>query len=255
MAKVITYINEKGGIGKTSVCFNTAWELARRGRKILMIDMDGQQANLTYFCGVNKDAKLATMHNVLMQDEPITNCIVTVRENLGLIPANNMVANIPNQAKIPTMLKAVKEARELYDYIFIDVNPSPNWNHVLALAATDFCIIPMLPDVASLEGNKGIIESIEQMQAFGNNNLKVLGLLINKNNNTTNLSKTVANVANEVAKKMNTKVFRTKVRNGVAMSENVYLHIGVTEYKPKEKISQDIRDLADEIEEEVKKHG
>lgn len=50
--KIITFINEKGGVGKTSACFNTAWELSNRGKKILMIDIDGQKANLTFFTGI-----------------------------------------------------------------------------------------------------------------------------------------------------------------------------------------------------------
>lgn len=55
--KIITFINEKGGVGKTSVCFNSAWELSGLGKKILMIDMDGQKANLTFFSGVqHKDS-------------------------------------------------------------------------------------------------------------------------------------------------------------------------------------------------------
>ena len=55
MRQIITFINEKGGVGKSSVCFNTAWELANQGKNILIIDLDGQKANISFFTGVEKD--------------------------------------------------------------------------------------------------------------------------------------------------------------------------------------------------------
>ena len=64
MSSVITFINEKGGVGKSSVCFNTAWELANRGKKILIMDLDGQKANISFFAGVNKD-NITTMAPLL----------------------------------------------------------------------------------------------------------------------------------------------------------------------------------------------
>ena len=61
MANRIVFINEKGGVGKTSACFNASWELAKRGKKVLMVDMDGQRANLSFFCGIDKTQDIHTL--------------------------------------------------------------------------------------------------------------------------------------------------------------------------------------------------
>lgn len=251
MGNIITFINEKGGIGKTSCCFNLAWAMSDK-KRILMIDMDGQRANLTFFAGINKTDDLPTVYNILHEDKDIKDTIVSVKQNLFLIPATVNVSNISQAAKITKMKKALDAVKKNYDYIFIDVNPTPNWTHVLSLSSSDYIIIPMLPDIASLEANKGIAESIEEILETTNPNLKVLGILFNKNTNRTNLSKQVKNVADSVAKQLNTKVFETKIRDAIALSENIGLHVGVTQYNPKAPVSQDIMDLAKEVERRIK---
>lgn len=251
MSRTITFINEKGGIGKTSCCFNVAWELARKN-KVLMIDLDGQTANLTWFCGVKKTDDMPTMFNVLQAGESIQNAIVNVKESLDLVPATVVVSGLTQTAKIIRMKKALEEVKDLYDYVFIDVNPTPNWSHVLALSASDYIIVPMLPDPASLEAIIGITESVEEVLETTNPNLKVLGILFNKNNNRTNLSKQVAAIAENMAEHLNTKVFETKIRNAVVLSENAHVHKGITDYDPVSNAAEDIRNVVKEIERMVK---
>ena len=253
MSVKIAFINEKGGIGKSSSCFNTAWALSEK-KKILMIDIDGQRANLTFFCGIKKTDDMDTIFNVLQTGTDIKDVIVPVKKNLDLIPANVNVSDLNQSAKITKLKHAIEEVSDKYDYIFIDVNPTPNWSHVLALSVSDFAVIPMLPDIASLEANKGIAESIEEIQNTTNSNLKVLGLLFNKNTNRTNLSHEVNDIAEKMAKSLNSKVFQTKIRVAVALSENINEHVGITEYAPSSPAAKDFRDFVKELEKEVKKH-
>lgn len=252
MGNVITFINEKGGIGKTSCCFNIAWEMSNTD-KILLIDLDGQRANLSYFLGVKKENNMPTMFDVLQIGLNITDAIIKIKDNIDVIPATVNVANLTQTAKISRMKKAIEEVRDKYDYIFIDVSPKPDWSHVLALSCSDYIIIPMLPDITSLEANNGIKESVEEIQESTNPNLKVLGILFNKNDNRTNLSKSVSAVAEKMAALLNTKVLNTKIRNAVALGETVSSHIGVTEYDPKSKAAKDIIAVTKEIKQEVKK--
>lgn len=254
MGHIITYINEKGGIGKTSCCFNTAWAMSEN-KRILMVDLDGQRANLSFFAGVEKNDNMATMYDVLHQDMPIENAIVKIRHNLFIVPATSNVSNISQTAKITRLKAELNRIRNDFDYVLIDVNPTPNWTHVLSLSCSDFIIIPMLPDIASLEANKGIAESIEEIVNTTNPNLKVLGILFNKNTNTTNLSKQVKAVADNVAISLGSSVFDTKIRNAIALSENIGLHVGVTEYAPKSPVAGDIQDLVAEIERRVAEIG
>lgn len=252
-AKVITFINEKGGIGKTSTCFNTAWELAKDNR-VLLIDLDGQRANLTYFCGVKKEEEMETIFDVLCRSKAVQDTIIEVKENLYIIPATVEVSNLTQTAKVSKFKKAIQSINSDYDYIFIDVSPSPNWGQYLALSASDYAIIPMLPDIASIEASNGIVESLEEILDTSNSNLKVLGILFNKYDTRTNLSKQVTRIANKLAEKLDTKIFDTKIRNSVSLSENVYVHKGITEYDKKSMAANDYINLIEEIKKELKDH-
>ena len=252
MAETITFINEKGGVGKTSACFNSAWELSRRGRRILMIDMDGQKANLTFFTGADDGEDMKTMADVFKGDVSIGDTIRNVKESLDIIPADSSMSNLGMEAKVVKFRKSLSEISEGYDYIFIDVNPAPGWSHYLSLSVSDHAVVVMLPDIASLEGNKGILETIEEIKGTTNPNLNILGFLFNKNNNRTVLAKQVTDAAENMAAAAGTTVFETKIRNTVTLSENVIAHIGVTEYAPASPAADDFSDFADELERRLK---
>jgi len=250
MGTIITFINEKGGVGKSSCCFNVAWELTKR-KKVLLIDMDGQRANLTFFCGITKKEDMLTIFNVLQSNSNIKDTIKGVKKNLDIIPASQDVSNLTTNAKISKYKKVLEEVKNEYDYIFIDVNPTPGWGHILALSVSNYIIAPMLPDVTSLEANNGIIESIEEIRETSNPNLKVLGLVFNKHTPRTNLSKQVLEISGEMASVLNTKVFESKIRNAVSLSENVYYHIGITDYDENSAAAEDVRNFIKEIESRI----
>lgn len=248
MATTITFINEKGGVGKSQTQFSIAWELSLRGKKVLIIDMDGQRANISYMCGVKKSDDMATMFNVLQMNLDPTNAIVNIRENFDIIPGTNALSGITQAAKSKRMKEVISQLGAAYDYIFIDVSPSPDWRQYLTLSACDYAIIVMLPDMASLEANNGIIESIEELQEGANPNLKIMGILINRNENRSNMGKTARSFAEKFAQALNTKVFKTTVRNAVSMGESAYSHIGITEYDSSSDVAKDIRSITDELE-------
>lgn len=247
----ITFINEKGGVGKTSVCFNSAWELSRRGRRVLMIDMDGQKANLTFFTGADQNDNIITMADVFKGDVSIRDIVMNVKENLDIIPANSSMANLGMEAKVIKFRKSIAELADDYDYIFIDVNPAPGWSHYLSLSVSDYAVIVMLPDIASLEGNKGILETIEEIQGTTNPGLDILGLLFNKNNSRTILAKQVTEAAEAMAAAAGTSVFDTKIRNSVALSENIIAHTGITEYAPSSPSAEDFILFIKELERRI----
>ena len=251
MANIVTFINEKGGVGKTSSCFNSAWELASRGKRVLMIDMDGQKANLSFFAGLTHGEEMLTIADVFKSDLSIKETIKQRKENLFLIPADTRVSNLDMTAKVSKFRKAIAEIKDEFDFIFIDVNPTPGWGHYLSLSVSDYAIIVMLPDIASLEANKGILETIEEIQDTTNPNLKILGILFNKNNSRTVLAKQVFDAAGMMAEQLDTKIFDVKIRNAVALSENILSHEGITDYDPRSGAAEDIKALVDEIMEGV----
>ncbi len=249
MAQIITCITEKGGVGKTSILFNTAWELSKK-KKILMIDLDGQEANLTYFCGIKKTDDMKTMFNILVTGTEIKDTIINVKENLDIIPAKAEVSSLPENSSPGKLLKQLGTVADRYDYIFIDVSPTPNKSHFIALCVSDSVIIPMLPDGASLKALNGIAESINEVK-FANRNLKVLGILYNRNEGRTNLSKEVKEVTKKVADELDTRPFEVGIRQAVVLGENVMMHEGITDYAPTHPAANDYREFIKEMEKRI----
>lgn len=251
MAKIITFINEKGGVGKTSICFNTAWELSNQGRKILMIDIDGQNANLTFFTGIDRTGEIKTLIDVLKNGASLKESVTPVKENLDILPANTAVASIGMDAKVSRFRSELKTIKNVYDYIFIDVNPSPGWGHYLSLSVSDYAVVVMLPDIASLEGNSGILESIMDIQETNNTRLQIAGILFNRNSDRTNLGRQVQEIAEQMAQNAETKVFENKIPQAISLSECVAVHQGVTDYDSGSKAAEAIREFAKELEREI----
>lgn len=252
MCRIISLINEKGGVGKSSITYSCAWELAREGCRVLIIDMDGQTANISYIAGVSTEGCI-TMYDVLVKGSHMKDAVIRVAKAgdmvLDIIPANVMMADAMNTVKITKMKSAVKEVADDYDYIFIDVNPSPDKRHALTLAVCDHIGIIMLPDVLSLEANTGIIESVEEVKDGINTGLNIAGIILNQYDGRTNLSKAVCKRAEKMADYLNTSVFRASIRKSVVMGESASAHVGVTEYAPRAEISRDMRQFTEELKE------
>jgi len=251
MGKIITFVLEKGGTGKSSDLLNCAIDLSRNGRKVLIIDMDGQRANITDYLGVKKTDSMLTMLNVLQGGASIRDAIVPLRENLYIVPANSQVTGIGDAIKFSWMKKAVFEVRDEYDYILIDVTPTPNRIHALSMGVSDYLILVMLPDGAGLTAIMGISESIDEIREFANPGLKVLGILVNQSTSRTNMSKQSKLVSGKLAGQLGTSLFNTGIRSSVLVQEAEYQHLGVEEYDPKSKVAEDFRNLVAEIEERI----
>lgn len=250
MSQVITLIDEKGVVGKSSVCFNTAWELANRGKNILILDLDGQKANISFFAGVNKD-NITTIVDVFKHDADINSTIINIKKNLDIIPANSSVASLDMSAKVSKLRKAINNIHTKYEFIFIDVNPAPSWSHYLSLSVSYFALIIMLPDIASLEVNNGILDTIDEIQQTNNPNLKILGFLFNKYSSRTILSSKVLETAKEIASKVKSRVFKHKIRQSVILCENVLMHKGITDYNHRSAPAIDYLRFVNEFEEVI----
>lgn len=251
MAKVVTYINEKGGVGKTSICYNTAWQFASEGKRVLMVDIDGQKANLTFFSGIDKFNGMKTMIDVLKNGCNLKSAAVKVKDNLWIVPADAAVSDIGMDAKVSRFRRELKAIEEDYDYIFIDVTPSPGWSHYLSLSVSDYAVVIMLPDIASLEGNSGILESIQEIQETTNFKLKIAGILFNRNNERTTLSHRVQEVVERMANDADTSIFENKIPQAISLSECVAAHVGITDYDSGSKAAESIIKFSNELKEKI----
>lgn len=248
--KVLLVVNEKGGVGKTTVTFNTAFELAQQGKRVLMIDLDPQRANLSFMAGLGKEKEKVTMYNVLVEKVSIKKAIRVVDDNLHMVVSDLSVAKIStDNSNLNRFKMALNEIRGYYDYCFIDVPPSPlpGQAHVYAVGSADYIIPVMDSDIMNVEALKGLSETIYAARESVNPNVQVLGILINKYNWRTNLSKQVVKRAGQIADSLDTVVLKTKIRNNVSIAEAVGKNVGITEYDPKSNGAEDIKKLVKEL--------
>lgn len=247
MGIVVSIIIEAGGAGKTNTTLHTAWELAMRGKKVLMIDMDGQSGNLTFFTGVSVSDDSFTMYDVLQRNKSIDSAIIPVRENLDLIPAKMEVLDITQRSTIGRMVDVVNSVRDQYDFIFIDNNPDPTWRHALTLSVTDEVVVLMTGDFKSLEASYALLESVESMKPM-NPRLHIAGFLFNRFDQRLSIAKDVYAAAGTMSANAKTKIFDTIIRQDILFTETSAAHRGITELAPKSRGAEDIRSFANELE-------
>ena len=197
MSKVIAVVNQKGGVGKTTTTASIGVGLARRGKKVLLIDLD-PQGNLTINLGFkNPDEIEHTITDILMgmihHREIPEDCICKLGE-LDLIPANIELASIElalmNTLSRETLLaKYIRGIKNNYEYIMIDCHPKLDLLTINALVGTDEVIIPTTPEYLSIKGFNFLFNTIQQVRSELNPKIKIAGILPTMVDSRTNLSK------------------------------------------------------------------
>ncbi len=253
--KVIMFLNRAGGVGKTTFTFNTAWELSKTS-KVLIIDVDPQEGNVSFRSGIERDEDSdETSYNVLQKHKQPQKCIQNVKNNLDIIPANLDAGQISqDRATIATVQHIISNLRKDYDYILIDNNPEPTWRHFLSLSCANFILVPLEADPKCLEGSNGMIKSILQAKNETNNTLVFLGFVVNKYKYTV-LERDTIEELKKKADLLKTKVFKCWIRDCVVFKEAELFNKAVTEYSPKSNASIDFQEFIKEFKKEIKKYG
>ncbi len=198
--KIIAFVNQKGGVGKTTLSLNLAALLAEEGKKVLIIDNDSQ-ANITNtFFNEEFDN---TIYNVILKGEDLNNVIhKTSIENLDVV-VNSLASadiNLLLSTEIAREMKlknAVTKAKLDYDYVLIDCNPSLDLNMVNALVACDEVIIPIDCSAYSLTGLKNLVDFIEKIKVL-NEDLNIKGFVLNNVDRRTHLYVDIKEVIDEI---------------------------------------------------------
>ena len=221
MGKIISFSNQKGGVGKTTSAVNVAASLGVLGYKVLLIDLD-PQGNATSGVGISKKTLKHSINDVLLGDVSASDAtIVTEFKNLSIIPANIALAgaeyNLYQDGGTESIMKdALAPIKDDYDYIVIDCPPSLSMLTVNAMVASDGVIIPMQCEFYALEGLSQLTVTINKIKANFNSKLNITGILITMYNSRLLLS---LQVINELNKHYSDKLFRTHVSRGVKVSE------------------------------------
>lgn len=252
--KVITLANQKGGCGKTTTAQILAIGLANRGYKVLSIDCDAQ-CNLTSVLGIVPEQQQNTMYELLKNESALNNCVVSVRENLDLIPGNLLLNGADrefNKVSAPYMLDKILSNTKKYDFCVIDTAPSFGIMTINALMATDLLIIPMTPDYFTIQGLAQLKENIEEIQSIQQGKkLKVSGLLLTRCDRTGMTAVMKDSIAS-AAKSMSSSVFNATIRQGVAIRESQLLQSDIFTESPKSNVTAEYNAFIDELIEREK---
>jgi len=246
---ILSFTNQKGGVGKTTSALNIGVYLAELGKKVLLVDLD-PQSNLTSGIGMKKEDKKNNIYTVLTGKAKSSESFYSTQiKNLYLIPSSIELAGaevelVGAMSRENILKKAMDEIRSNFDYIIIDCAPSLGLLTINALTATDQVIIPVQCEYYALEGLGQLTNTIKLVKKNLNPELTVGGVLLTMYDSRTKLSK---EVVNEVREFFKSKVFDTVVPRNVRLSEAPSYGKPINIYDPSSSGAKAYRNLAEEI--------
>ncbi len=220
-AKILSIVNQKGGVGKTTTAVNLATIFAVMGKKVLLIDLDSQ-GNSSSGLGINQERRRVTCYHILCGMDVIENAIIPSEvPGLSIISSNTNLAAVEmelfdKENNELILKKSLQSIQDDYDYIFIDCPPSLNLLTLNALVASDSVIIPMLCDFYSLEGLSHLLKTVEIVEKKLNPKIKIVGILFTMYDKRNRLTE---QVERDVRKCLGGMVFNTIIPRNVRVSE------------------------------------
>lgn len=245
--EIIAVINQKGGVGKTTTAQAVAAGLTLKGYKVLMVDLDGQQS-LTAASGAA--AREVSIMDLLTRKGKAAEAII--KTGCGdMIPATASLSTadlvLKETGREYRLKEALKTVGKYYDYCIIDSPPALGVLTVNALTAADACIITAQADIFSLQAINALEQTIKTIRAYTNKGLKVRGVLITRYNGRAVLSRDAADMIQAKAQEMHTDLFKTKIRECIAVKEAQAMRKSIFEYAPKSNAAADYMALIEEL--------
>ena len=246
MTKIISFLNHKGGVAKTTTCANLATALWIMGKKVLIIDTD-QQCNLSGVLGFSQKEGDPTLSEWLK--EPVPAPIYIRYDGLEYIPASkalrNMEAELLNKRSRETILaRKLEQVKAEYDYVVIDCAPGNSVLNDNAMSASDSIIIPTECSGFSLQGMQNLLMSIKEIQQEIKPNVQIEGYLLVKYDKQTKIAKEVSRY---FEKQSDVPTLKTKIRKCVKFDESPLGHQTIFEYAPESNGAEDYMRLAEEL--------
>ena len=255
MAKIISLVNQKGGVGKTTTSINLSAALGKMGKRVLLIDMD-PQSNATTGLGLTSNDFKNDIYELITGKCEVKKAIKKTKfHNLSIIPSTINLAGVDVEF-VKRMLEdkefsqnmqlklKLDEIKDNYDYIIIDCQPSLGLGTMNALVASDSVIIPVQCEFFALEGITQLLNSIIMVQGSMNPSLRIEGVLLTMLDGRTNIG---LEVIEEIRKYFKDKVFNTIIPRLVRLVEAPSHGKPINEYDPLSRATEAYANLAKEV--------
>jgi len=249
MSKIISIVNQKGGVGKTTTAVNLASALAEAGNFVLLVDLD-PQGNATSGLGIDYENLSKGLYHSMAGQHRLHDVVAnTKHEGLRVAPAtpdlagaNVELVNVEGRESV--LRNILEEAKHAYDYIIIDSPPSLGILTLNGLVAADYILIPVQAEYYALEGLGQLLKTIELVRDNLRDDLKVLGAVLTMYDSRTKLS---SEIMNELYKYFPNNIFRSVIPRTVRLAEAPSFGKSIFHYEPKGKGARAYQRLAEEV--------
>lgn len=249
MAHIISVVNQKGGVGKTTTALNLAAFLSHHGKKVLLVDLD-PQANATSGLGIDHRVLEHSVYEGMIGIQPIREMIyATEHDQFRVIPANANLAGasielVDAESREWFLNKALTEIRNDYDYVIIDNPPSLGILTLNGLVAADSVLIPVQAEYYALEGLGQLLSTVDLVKENIKPELNVMGAVITMFDSRTKLSH---DVLNELYQHFPNQIFRSVIPRSVRLAEAPSFGKTILGYDPGSKAARAYERLAQEL--------
>jgi chromosome partitioning protein len=259
VAELISVVNQKGGVGKTTTSVNLGAAIAAKNKRTLLIDIDAQ-ANLTTHLGLggkedpedpgaHLEGPEFTIYDVLKGSKKIADVVIKRSENLHVVPSSLLLSAADLElgglvGRELLLKRALKDVKDQYDVVVVDCPPALGLLSLNALAAVEKVIIPVQSEYLALHGVRQLLDTIDQVRSIYNPNLVVGGVLICLHDNRKRLARAVSDT---IRAYFGDLVFETVVRTNVALAEAPAHGQTIFEYAAKSSGAEDYAALASEV--------
>lgn len=248
--KTISFVNQKGGVAKTTSALNIGAALAIAGKKVLLVDLD-PQGSLSKCAGFRDLKGSPTAYEVIMGDVNIKDAIRTKEAvapydilpiDIRMSGAELKLVNVPGRDFL--LKEALESVKRKYDYVLIDCSPSLNIFTLMALTASNKYIIPVTAQYMPLEGMAQLIETADRVKKILNKRLELGGVIVAMYDNRRSLDREVIEA---IRNRFPKEIFKTVVKNNSKLAEAPAKAKDIFEYDAKSSGAEAYRELTKEI--------